>query len=243
MQGMKIQGLLHYRLNDGRLLNDRGLLYSLRRSLGLRFYSLNNGLDSTILHFQKSTNSDFSKDLIILKQSFSKLSDAYRIYFHTVTPFKLPFHAGYISAKTQSIMRQYSLLPAEHQMSFSLGKLFGVHQSLLYSLSMSLKPLLADTAKSTPELQAKLLVIDSALNHHLTATPHLDPRVLSHQIACFDQSSLCSELGKKAYNLSHIFLSTQVSIPFLALMAMHFGVPMVVSVATSLLASLLCMFF
>ncbi|KND04447.1 uncharacterized protein SPPG_00176 [Spizellomyces punctatus DAOM BR117] len=202
-------------------------------------------LATRIVETEKRLVRDFeTRDLAAVQYSVSSLSDAIHEYFDKVKFWKLFWRSDFVSDDLKSKMRENSLLQAEYQMVYAIGKLneglYGLYQRVGESLERLLDLASIDVSAGVARsLQQDISRIGQVLAQQTPPAPgsEVDPFFLRNEIAKFDETRHCDDLQSSAEKLVRRQIGYQLVVYVSGLLGVHLGVPIAVMVPSALGAS------
>ncbi|KAJ3117614.1 hypothetical protein HDU96_006212 [Phlyctochytrium bullatum] len=184
---------------------------------------------------------DFEKrELQTINDNLGQLVGLLRSYFDTFGVFKLLFRSDILAAETKATMRTNSLLKAEYEMTYSVGKLneglytlYDRTRAELETIASEAHPLSAYKLSKGFQSDVKriLAIIDkqSPPNGVL-----VDPFKLRNLIATFDETNQADKLQESAERLVRRHLAIQLVIVSGGVFSTYLGVPWSISIPSTL---------
>ncbi|KAJ3287707.1 hypothetical protein HK104_008482 [Borealophlyctis nickersoniae] len=203
-------------------------------------------LVESVVATEKRLLRDFRlRDLAIVEYGVTSLSDAITAYFEKVRFWRLFWRSDFVAEDLKATMKENSLLQAEYQMTYAVGKLNeGLHgareriRSYLASLTSATHPLA--TEPLTRPLQKEAAAALEALDRqHSPSAREVDPFVLRNEVATFDETRQCDVLQRHAEKLVRNQLGFQLAVYPIGLLLTHLGVPWGISIPSTLFVSAL----
>ncbi|KAJ3043983.1 hypothetical protein HDV00_003510 [Rhizophlyctis rosea] len=185
------------------------------------------------------------RDLAVVQYGVTSLSDAIRGYFDKVKFWKLFWRSDFVSEDLKARMKEYSLLQAEYQMTYAVGRLNeGSHHlrttvtSYLTTIQSSAHPF-SNSPFTLPLQHEARQVLEILERKKATSEGEVDPYVLRNEVATFDETKQCDALQRRAEGLVRNQLGLQLVIYSVGLLATHLGTPWAVSIPSTLFVSAL----
>ncbi|KAJ3309702.1 hypothetical protein HDV04_005819 [Boothiomyces sp. JEL0838] len=156
-------------------------------------------------------------DIAVLQNSSVEIHSAIRSTFANIPFWKLFWMGDYLASHLYEKLKNHNFIKAEYQMAYAVGKAEGALDQTVFIIQ-----------KSLDEEKVKALL---EMSYHA-----FDPFILRNQIAAEDNSQYFTQLSKQVNSLvrNQIF-----GIMTLGLLSLHFGVPLVVALPSSLLGSVI----
>ncbi|KAI8853199.1 hypothetical protein BC829DRAFT_22872 [Chytridium lagenaria] len=166
-----------------------------------------------------------------------------RTYFEGFGLFRLIFKSDVLAGDVKAAMRANSLLKAEYQMTYSVGKLneglftlYDRTRAELQAIASESHPLSA--YKLTKAFQSDVTRIISIINKQTPPSGvEVDPFTLRNLIATFDETNQADKLQESAEALVRRHLGLQVFILSGGVFATYLGVPWAISIPSTLIVS------
>ncbi|KAJ3054725.1 hypothetical protein HK097_000971 [Rhizophlyctis rosea] len=201
-------------------------------------------LANAVVAAEKRLVHDFQlRDLAVVQYGVTSFSDAIRTYFEKVKFWKLFWRSDFVAEDLKASMKEHSLLQAEYQMTYAVGRLNeGAHnlhelvRTYLANLQSSAHPF--SNAPITQSIQKEATTVLDILNKKRAASAlEVDPYVLRNEVASFDETKQCDALQRKAEKLVRNQLALQLVVYPVGLLFTHLGTPWAVSIPSTLFVS------
>ncbi|KAL2916414.1 hypothetical protein HK105_204170 [Polyrhizophydium stewartii] len=196
-------------------------------------------------HEQRLVRDFRGTDLGVVQSTIVDLTEAFKAYFAKTPFWKLFWRSDFLADDLRARMRAHSLLHAEYRMTYAAGKTNEALVQLNQQLIDNLEPLTVSTHglaqhPITAMLQDDIARMLAIVRKQIPpAGSAIDPFLLRNEVASFDESAQCDKVQSLAERLVQRQLAAQVVFYLSALLAVHFGVPALLSGTYALTASVM----